>query len=139
MQHKDNIQLSLFGKMSSEPSAQTTETTFGQYSTQSEESQKISFARLDLRSGHTPGKFWLTDSVLLTAPSIYSTGVAPRCVVACSLWQILEDNVQEKYYLSGKACRGILRRSEKKGKKLHFCCNDSKSKRYRWGKDCSIG
>ena len=44
--------------------------------------------------------------------------VAPKCAVASSLWQILEDNVQEKYYLSGKACRGILRRSEKNGKKL---------------------
>lgn len=34
------------------------------------------------------------------------------------LWQILEDTVPQKYFLSERACVGILRRSEKRGKKL---------------------
>lgn len=39
-------------------------------------------------------------------------------VVESTLSQILEDNVPEKYYLSQKACEGILRRAERMGKKL---------------------
>lgn len=38
--------------------------------------------------------------------------------VESTLSQILEDNVPEKYYLSQKACEGILRRAERRGKKL---------------------
>lgn len=34
------------------------------------------------------------------------------------LSQILEDSVQEKYYLSAQACMGILRRAKRRGKKL---------------------
>lgn len=36
----------------------------------------------------------------------------------CSLHEILEPHVPEKYWLSPKACRGILRRAEKRGKEL---------------------
>ena len=36
----------------------------------------------------------------------------------CSLASILEPRVARKYYLSRKACAGILRRAEKRGKKL---------------------
>ncbi len=35
-----------------------------------------------------------------------------------SLSAILESRVSEKYYLSPKACAGILRRAEKRGKEL---------------------
>lgn len=35
-----------------------------------------------------------------------------------TLSQILEANVPEKYFLSAKACAGILRRAEKRGKEL---------------------
>lgn len=34
------------------------------------------------------------------------------------LSQILENNPDEKYYLSPRACQGILRRAEKRGKDL---------------------
>jgi len=35
------------------------------------------------------------------------------------LSQVLEDgNVPRRFYLSGTACRGILRRAEKRGKQL---------------------
>ena len=35
-----------------------------------------------------------------------------------SLSQILQEGVPEKYYLSPKACQGILRRASVRGKKL---------------------
>ena len=37
---------------------------------------------------------------------------------ACSLASILEPSVAPKYFLSKKACAGILRRAEKRGKQL---------------------
>ena len=37
---------------------------------------------------------------------------------ACSLASILEPSVAPKYFLSRKACAGILRRAEKRGKAL---------------------
>lgn len=46
------------------------------------------------------------------------TGEYPSVAVESTLSQILEDNVPEKYYLSQKACEGILRRAERMGKKL---------------------
>jgi hypothetical protein len=37
---------------------------------------------------------------------------------ACSLASILEQSVAPKYFLSQRACAGILRRAEKRGKEL---------------------
>ena len=45
-------------------------------------------------------------------------GESPKDVNVCSLSSILEDNVPEKYFLSVKACEGILRRSDERGKPL---------------------
>lgn len=47
-----------------------------------------------------------------------SIGECPSVGVESSLSQILEDNVQEKYYLSQKAYEGILRRAKSRGKEL---------------------
>jgi hypothetical protein len=38
--------------------------------------------------------------------------------VSSSLADVLETSAQQKYYLSQKACEGILRRASKRGKKL---------------------
>lgn len=38
--------------------------------------------------------------------------------VACSLSEILEANVPQKYFLSPTACKGILRRAEKREREL---------------------
>src|SRR3990167_2528510 len=43
---------------------------------------------------------------------------SPSAVVACSLSEVLEADVPLRYYLSPRACRGILRRAERRGKKL---------------------
>ena len=51
-----------------------------------------------------------TDTLV---PSLSDDGV-------CSLSHVLEDSrdVPERFYLSRKACAGILRRAEKRGKEL---------------------
>ena len=47
-----------------------------------------------------------------------NTGVSPREGRASSLSAILEDSPPRKYYLSRKACLGILRRARERGKPL---------------------
>ena len=47
-----------------------------------------------------------------------NTGVSPREDLVSSLSQILEDSPPRKYYLSRKACLGILRRARERGKPL---------------------
>ena len=43
----------------------------------------------------------------------------PNDAAVCSLWQVLETGaVPRKYFLSAKACAGILRRAERRGKAL---------------------
>lgn len=47
-----------------------------------------------------------------------NTGVSPREEIESSLSQILEETPHQKYYLSAKACSGILKRAEKRGREL---------------------
>ena len=47
-----------------------------------------------------------------------SFGESPSAAVASRLSQILEANAPQKYYLSAKACLGIIRRAERRGKEL---------------------
>lgn len=42
----------------------------------------------------------------------------PKDAAVCSLSEVLETEVAAKFYLSPKACAGILRRAEKRGKEL---------------------
>lgn len=58
------------------------------------------------------------DGLLLGEYMTHSFGVSPREENASRLSQILQDSAQPKYYLSAKACAGILRRAEKRGKEL---------------------
>ena len=47
-----------------------------------------------------------------------NTSEWPSAAAVCSLSDILEMDVPQKYYLSAKAAAGILRRAEKRGKEL---------------------
>lgn len=47
-----------------------------------------------------------------------SFGESPNVAVASRSSQILEANAPQKYYLSAKACLGIIRRAERRGKEL---------------------
>jgi hypothetical protein len=42
----------------------------------------------------------------------------PNDAAVCSLLQILETDMPQKYFLSPTACAGILRRAAKRGKDL---------------------
>ena len=42
----------------------------------------------------------------------------PSAAAVCSLSEVLETDVAPKYFLSPKACRGILRRAELRGRPL---------------------
>jgi len=49
----------------------------------------------------------------------HSISEFPNGGAVCSLSDILEDgNIPQRFFLSEKACRGILRRAEKRGKAL---------------------
>ena len=75
---------------------------------------------LDLRTenGRTPDASWATDGPLHGAYTMRSFGECPNVAVASRLSQILEAEVHPKYYLSAKACEGILRRAGRRGKEL---------------------
>ena len=77
---------------------------------------------LDLRGGGASGLFvepsWVTGIPSLGVSSTLNFGEYPKDVEESGLWQILEANVPQKYYLSETACRGVLRRAERRGKKL---------------------
>lgn len=56
--------------------------------------------------------------LLPTEPLMHNTRVRLRKECVSTLSQILMVNVPQKYYLSPKACLGILRRASVRGKKL---------------------
>lgn len=70
------------------------------------------------RDGPQADASWETDGALLGEFSMRSFGESPRHGVESRLSQILEDNPHQKYYLSAKACRGILNQAARRGKDL---------------------
>lgn len=152
-----DIQVSLFdldsqfGKMFPERSAQTTEKTSGQYSKKSQKSQMKQLQFLNLQKsgikklrdgdmfgiqsvaswemvGQLPGESWMPN-----------TGESPNAAVESSLSQILEANPHQKYYLSEKACAGILRRAEKRGKELPKILKEALQKQCLSDVDAEVG
>ena len=75
---------------------------------------------LDLRAGagNMLGAYWEIDPVWLGSLGTLNTSECPSDAVESSLWQILQPTAPSKYYLSPTACRGILRRAQKRGKPL---------------------
>lgn len=84
---------------------------------------------------------WLGDSLTL------NTGEKPSMTAVqevCSTWgphsaakesllsQILEVNAPEKYFLSARACRGILTRASRRGKKLPDLLETALLEMIRW-------
>lgn len=111
------------GKMCREPSpaesgrARTSASSWRR----SSELSAIPFMSLDL----TPGRGNLLGEYCWEMISPYAgdvwtlnTGVSPRDARGSSLSQILEVDPSTKYYLSAKACSGILRRAFERGKAL---------------------
>ena len=75
---------------------------------------------LDLRpgAGNLLGPYWEYDPAWLGPPGRLNTSECPKGAVDASLSQILLDTVPSRYYLSRRACLGILRRAGERGKPL---------------------
>ena len=58
------------------------------------------------------------DGALLGEYTMHSFGEYPREENASRLSQILEECAPQKYYLSARACQGILNRAKRRGKNL---------------------
>lgn len=111
------------GRMFQEPSPAEPqkERISGSSLRRSSELKSVVFQSLDL----TPGAgnllglpFWENDAAWLGECWTLNTGESPSVAVESFLWQILEDSPPQRYYLSQKACRGILERVKARGKKL---------------------
>ena len=111
----------LCGKTSPEPSAATKAKTSAPCSKRSVTCGKEqTFLFLSLRTGDglLPDASWEKVSALPGVSMTLNTGECPSAARESTLSQILEANAPEKYFLSAKACAGILRRAEKRGKEL---------------------
>ena len=81
--------------------------------------QEFMFLKITLGDGDILGQpYWESLSPYVGESSTLNTGVSPRVARGSSLWQILEPHPHRKYFLSRKACLGILRRARKRGKVL---------------------
>lgn len=117
----DCIQLSLFGKMYQGlfPAMEEKISEPCWKNLPAWNSQKLLF--LDLRGGADgakPEQSPETDGLWLGDSSTLNIGESPREESVSLLSWILQVDVPEKYYLSAKACRGILTRASRRGKKL---------------------
>ena len=117
-------QLSIFdldswsGKMSQEPSLATREKTSEPSSKRSAKSKMNVCQCLNLQNGRVQEKSWETVTQSHGDSLMLNFGEYPREENVSTLSQILQAGVPEKYYLSQKACLGILRRASVRGKKL---------------------
>lgn len=111
------------GKMCPELSAATKEKTSRQSSKRSSASQSrkppiLKCLKKDGQLGGATTMRWEDDGAWLGESMTRNTGESPNAAAVSRLSQILEVTPQEKYSLSAKACQGILRRAERRGKDL---------------------
>ena len=94
--------------------------TSGSSSSRFSKLKNHTFMLLDLRpgAGNMLGPYWEYDPAWPGSFGTLNTSECPSDVVVSFLWQILQAIVPSRYCLSNKACRGILRRSEERGKPL---------------------
>ena len=118
----DDTLKSSCGKMCQEHLVPTEEKISASSSKNSAKLKEVTPLFLDLREKETNGETqdlsWEMGFQSLGESSMLNFGAYPNGVEESFLWQILEDNVPDKYSLSPKACRGILARSERRGKIL---------------------
>lgn len=114
----ENIRDSQCGKMSQEHSPQMAEKTSDVSSKNSVRLKTQIYLFLNLKNGQRQEKLWEKISLLPTEHSMLNTGIFPNEERESTLSQILMADVPQKYYLSQKACLGILRRASVRGKEL---------------------
>lgn len=128
MTERPDGQVSLFdqdtwyGKTSLVPKAANKAVTSRQSSKKQSASQsrKLPIFKCLTRDGQLGGGTgtWTDDGAWLGACSTRNGGEYPNAAVESRLSQILEERPHTKYSLTPKACMGILRRAEKRGKDL---------------------
>lgn len=125
------------GKMFPEHSVAIKEKILGSSSKNSAKSQTKQPMSLDLRKGNGTlvGASWGMGIPSRGECLMRDFGESPREEEGSGLSQILEANVPLKYYLSAKACEGVLRRAKKRGKELPKILEAAlKQQIERWGK-----
>ena len=114
-----STQLTFFGRTSPALSQAPKEKTSLRCSKNSPPSREKPYLSLDLRgNGQPQERSWETITRLPGEYWTRNTGECPSAVVASTLSPILADQVPAKYYLTARACRGILAQAEKWGKPL---------------------
>lgn len=78
----------------------------------------VSVSRPAGENGLLQERSWATDFPSHGERLTLNTGECPSVARESTLWQILQADAPEKYYLSARACEGILRRAERRGKTL---------------------
>lgn len=111
------------GKTWSEPLVATKEKTSQPCSKKSSKSSSRKPPVLKcLKRAGLPGEGitmkWEDDGAWCGELTTRNTGECPNAVVVSRLSQILEETPHPKYNLTAKACQGILRRAERRGKDL---------------------
>ena len=111
------IQGGLFGKMSMEHSAQENQKALILEQCL-KKSESVAFQCLLMESGQSAE--WLNCKTvkLRGVDWMPSIGEFPKDARESFLYAVLEDEAPLKYYLSKKACEGILRRASNRGKIL---------------------
>ena len=111
------------GKMSPEHSAATKEPTLRRSSRKSSASSSrkppiLKCLKKDGLLGEGTTMKWEDDGAWYGELTMRNTGECPNAVAVSRLSQILEETPHPKYNLTAKACQGILRRAERRGKDL---------------------
>ena len=113
------------GKMSPELSAAETQKVqisppSLKKSSKSQNREPICMCVFQTEDGQNPGatSLKMVPGALLGGYTMHSFGEFPKEENASRLSQILEDLPPRKYCLSARACDGILRRAERRGKAL---------------------
>ncbi len=109
------IQLTLFGKMYSEPLAPTKERISGEFC---KKSQKPKFQYLNVGNGRKAE--WLNYRTVQSLGGFWTPNIGefPSEESVSTLSAVLEPIVPLKYFLSATACNGILRRAKNRHKSL---------------------
>ena len=110
----------LFGKTYPEPSVPTKGKTLEPYSKKFAELRikMPQYLCLKKENGVQADASWGMDIQWLGEYTMRSFGEYPSEENVSRLSEILEEHPHQKYCLSAKACQGILRRAEKRGKEL---------------------
>lgn len=138
----ENVQNLRSGKMLEEHSPQTTEKTSDVSWKNLHTSSKQTLQFLNLRekaeNGLNQAQFPVMDGLWHGDSSMLNIGECPNVVKESRLSWILEDNVPQKYYLSARACQGILTRASRRGKPLPEVLRQALLDVIGWGKSYTL-